>query len=105
MQANTDVKTLKAKLALNGTGPYTVLAVGPCSSADTPDSFPYGDNLYVDLVSDLFGSDTRRLVAIERCKPYDKHPRKQWHAQLPTDGTDSVCAQQRFQETPPYDVT
>ena len=69
-KANTDTKVLKAKLALKWTGPYKVLAVGPCSSADTPDGSPLGDSLlYLDLPSDLPGSDARRRVAIERCKP------------------------------------
>ena len=31
----TGAKALKAKLSLNWTGPYKVLAVGPCSPADT----------------------------------------------------------------------
>ena len=45
VKANTDAKVLKAKLALYWTGPYTFLAVGPCSSAETPDGSPLGDNL------------------------------------------------------------
>ena len=54
VKANTDAKVLKAKLALNWTVPYKVLAVGPCSSAETPDGSPLGDNLlYLDLPSDL----------------------------------------------------
>ena len=58
MKANTDAKVLKAKLALNWTGPYKVLDVGPCSSMETPDGSPLGDNLfYLDLLSDLSGSD------------------------------------------------
>ena len=70
VKANTDAKVLKAKHALNWTGPYKVLAVGPCSSADTPDGSPIGDNLlYLHVPSDLHGSDARRRVAIERCKP------------------------------------
>ena len=70
VKANTDAKVLKAKLALNWTGPYKVLAVGPCSAAETPDGSPLGGNLlYLDLPSDLPGSDARRRVAIERCKP------------------------------------
>ena len=70
VKANTDAKVLKAKLALNWTGPSKVLAVGPCSSAETPDGSPLGDNLlYLDLPSDLPGSDARRRVAIECCKP------------------------------------
>ena len=37
MKANTDAKVLKTKLALNWTGRYKVMAVGPCSAADTLD--------------------------------------------------------------------
>ena len=33
MKANTDAKVLKAKLALNWTGPYKILKVGSCSGA------------------------------------------------------------------------
>ena len=86
VKANTDAKVLKAKLALNGTGPYKVLAVGPCSSAGTPDISPIGDNLlYLDLVSDFPCSDARRLVALERCKPCDKpHGSRDMPKYLPT---------------------
>ena len=70
MKANTAAKVPKAELALNWTGPYKVLPVGPCSAAETPDGSPLGSNLlYLDLPSDLPGSDARRRVAIERCKP------------------------------------
>ena len=70
VKANTDAKVLKAKLALNWTGPYKVLAVGPCSFAETPDGSTLVENLlYLDLPSDLSRSDARRRVAIERCKP------------------------------------
>ena len=69
VKANTDAKVLTAKLALNWTGPYKVLAVGPCSAAEIPDGSPLGRNLlYLDLPSDLPGSDARRRVAIKRCK-------------------------------------
>ena len=68
VQVSADAKVLKAKIALNRTGPYQILAVGPCSSAETPDGSPLGDNLlYLDLPSDLPCSDARRRVAIERC--------------------------------------
>ena len=70
VKASTDANVLKAKLALNWTGPYKILAVGPCSAAETPDASPLGSNvLYLDLPSDLPGSDARRRVAIERFKP------------------------------------
>ena len=45
VKANTDTTVLKAKLAVNWTSPHKVLAVGPCSSTDTLDSYPLGDNL------------------------------------------------------------
>ena len=69
MKANTDAKVLKTKLALNWTGPDKILTVGPCSVAETPDGSPLGGNLlYLELPSDLPGSDARRRVTIERCK-------------------------------------
>ena len=77
VKANTDAKVLKAKLELDWAGPYNVLAVGPCSSADTPDGSPLGDNFYLDLPSDLPGSDARRCVAIEGCKPC-ANPTTEW---------------------------
>ena len=56
VKANTDAKVLKAKLELNWTAPYKVLAVGPCSAAETPDGSPLGGNLlYLDLPSNLPG--------------------------------------------------
>ena len=72
-KANMDAKVLKGKLVLNWTGPYMILAVGPCSAAETTNGSPLGSNLlYVDLPSDLPGSDARRRVAIERCTPCAK---------------------------------
>ena len=70
IKANTDAKVVKAKLALNWTGPYKVLAVGPCSSAETPDGSSLGDNLlYLDLPSELPGCHhgTRALCSITSC--------------------------------------
>ena len=60
----------KAKLALKWTALYKMLAVGPCSAAETPDDSPLGSFLlHFDLPSDLPCSDARRRVAVERCKP------------------------------------
>ena len=44
MKATTDAKVLKDKLVVNWTGLYKVLALGPCSTADTPDGSPLGEN-------------------------------------------------------------
>ena len=56
-------------------GPYRILAVGPGFAAETPNGSPFGSNLlYLDLPSDLPGSDTRRRVEIERCKPCANPP-------------------------------
>ena len=99
VKAKTDVKVLKAKLALNWTGPYNVLAVGPCSSADNPDGSPLGDNLrHLDLLSD-FGCSP--ACGDKTLQALCQRPRQQWHAQIPTGGADVVCAQQLFQEIPP----
>ena len=100
VKANTDAKVLKAKRALNWTGPYKVLAVGPCSSAETPDGSPLGDNLlYFDLPSDLPGSDARRRVAIERCRPCaNPLDRSDMPKYLPAGLTQYVL--NNFQEVP-----
>ena len=45
VKANTDAEVLKAKHALNWTGPYKALAVGPSSAAETPAGSPLGRNL------------------------------------------------------------
>ena len=45
VKASTDAKVLKAKLALNWTGPYKVVAMGPCSAVETPDGSPLGRHL------------------------------------------------------------
>ena len=41
-KTDTDAKFFKAKLSFNWTGAYKVLAVGPCTPADTPDGSPLG---------------------------------------------------------------
>ena len=106
VKANTDAKVLRAKLALNWTGPYKVLAVGPCSAAETPDGSPLGSNLlYLDLPSDLHGWDARRRVAIERCKPCaNPHDRGDMPKYLPAGLTQYVLS--KFTNmSPPYHVT
>ena len=92
VKGNTGAKVLKAKLALNWTGPHKVLAVGPCSSPETPDDSPLGDNLlYLGLPSDLPGSDARRRVAIERCKPgANPHDSSDMPKYLPAELTQIV---------------
>ena len=69
-KTDTDVKVIKAKLSLNWRTPYKVLAVGPCTPADTPDGSPLGAKLlYADLSSDMPRTDARRRVLVQRCKP------------------------------------
>ena len=100
VKASTDTKVLKDKLALNWTGPYKILVVGPCSAAETPDGSPLGSNLlYFDLPSDLPGLDARRRVAIERCK-LCANPHDSGDMPKPAGGADAVSAQQLFQEVP-----
>ena len=106
MKANTDAKVLKAKLALKWTGPYKVSAGGPCSSAHTPDSSPLGGNLlYLDLPSDLPGSDACRRVPIERCKPSaNPHDSSDMPKYLPAGLTQYVL-NNFSKKSPPYNIT
>ena len=70
VKAKTDAKVREAKLALSWTAPYEIVAVRPCSAAETPDGSPLESNLlYLALPSDLPGSYARPRVVIERCKP------------------------------------
>ena len=72
-KTDTDAKVLKAKLSLNWTGLYKVLAVGPCTPADTSDGSPLGAKLlHFDLPPDTPGADARRRVSVQRCKPCAK---------------------------------
>ena len=69
-KTDTDAKVIKAKISLSSTGPYKVLAVGPCILADTSHGSPLGDKiLFLDLPSDMPGTDARRRVSVQRCKP------------------------------------
>ena len=45
VKAGTDFKVLKAKLSLNWTGPFKVLAVGPSPAEATPDGRPLASKL------------------------------------------------------------
>ena len=57
-KAGTNAKVLKTKFALNWTGPYKILAVGPRPSSDTPDGSPLGGELlYLDLPTDMPSAD------------------------------------------------
>ena len=95
---DTDAKVLKDKLALNWTGPYKVLAVGPCSSADTPFGSPLGAKLLCsDLPSDMAGADYRRRVSVQRCKPCaNPHDRGDMPKYLPVGLTQYLPRAQRL---------
>ena len=68
-KTDTDAKILNAKLSLNRTDPYKILAVGPWTAADTPDGSPLGSKLlYLDLPSDMPGADARRRASVHGCK-------------------------------------
>ena len=63
--ANTDTgaNVLKAKLSLNRTGPYKVLAAGPCSSANTPDGPPLGSWICLPICPTLMLAGAYRYNA------------------------------------------
>ena len=100
----TEDKILKAKLSLNWTGPFKILAVGPAKSA--PDGRPVGDKLlYLDLPSDLPGQDAKRRVSVARCKPcFNPHDDSDMPQYLPAGLTQYVL-NKHSEKSPPYHVT
>ena len=104
---DTNAKVLKTKLSLNWTGTYKVLAVGPCSLADTPDGSPLGAKLllYFDLPSDIPGADARPRVSFQPCKTCaNPHDRGDVPKSLPAGLTQYVI--NNFSEkSRPYHVT
>ena len=103
VKPNTDAKVLKAKLSLNWTGPYTILAVGPCSAAETPDGSPLWSNLL--YLTSLPTCPVRTLVGVWRLNAASHAPTPtQGHAQIPTGGADAECAQYS-KKLSPYHVT
>ena len=91
-ETETDAKVLEAKLSLNWTSPYRLLAVGPCNPDDTPNGSPLGAKLlYLDLPSDdIPGADARRRESVQRWKscahPHD-HGR---HAEVFASGVYAI---------------
>ena len=106
VKAITNAKVLKAKLTLNRTGPYKILAVGLCSAAETPDGSPIGSKLiYLDFLFDQPGSDARRCVAIEPCKRCaNPHDSEDMPKHLPV-GSTQVVLNNFSKNSPPYQVT
>ena len=101
-KAGTDVKVLKTKFALNWTGPYKILAVGPCPSSDTPDGFPLDNKFfYLDLPTDMPVADAHRRVSVERYKPCtNPHNHGDVPKYLPDGLTQYVL--NNFTTPPPY---
>ena len=99
-KTDTDAKILKIELSLNWTGPYKVLAVGPCSSADTPDGCPLGAKLLIWIYPPKF--PTRMLAGAFRYNAASPVPTpRPWrHADVLASGVDPICAQQLLQEIP-----
>ena len=90
----------KAKISLNWTGPFKILAVGPCDSA--PDRRPVGKKLlYLNLPSDMPGADAKRRVAVERCKPCtNPHDNTDMPRFLPADLTPYIRPLQPLDKIP-----
>ena len=59
---------LSSKLSLNWTGLFQILQVGP--SISSPNGHPVGDTLlYLEIPSQIFGSNSKPRVLVMRCEP------------------------------------
>ena len=57
-KAGTDAEVLKAKVSLNWTVPFKILAIGPSPAEATPDSRTLAAKLiYLDYPNDMPGAD------------------------------------------------
>ena len=104
VRSGTNDKVLKAKLSLLWTGPFKILAVGPCTEA--PDGRPLASKLlYLDLPTDLPGKDSKRRVSVARCKPCaNPHDTNDLPRFLPAGLTPYVLNNYTT-KSPPYHVT
>ena len=69
-KSGTDAEVFQAKLSLNWTGPFKILAVGSSPSDYVPDGRPPAAKLiYLDLPSDMPDPDGHRAVSVARFKP------------------------------------
>ena len=105
-KAGTDSKVLKAKLSLNWTGPFKILAVGPSPAEATPDGRPLASKLlFLDLPNDMPGADAPCRVSVVRCKPCaNPHDSSDLPRFLPA-GLTSYVLNNYTSKSPPYHVT
>ena len=69
-KAGTDSKVLKAKLSLNWTRPFKIIAVGPSPAEATPAGRPLVSKpLYFDLSNDMTGAGAPCRVSVVRYGP------------------------------------
>jgi hypothetical protein len=103
-RADADTQVLKEKLSLNWTGPFKILAVGPSDTA--PDGRPVAAKLlYLDLPSDMPGTDAKRRVSVDRCKPCaNPHDGDDMPRFLPA-GLSQYVLNNYTSKSPPYHVT
>ena len=100
-----DATVLKTKLSLHWNGPFTILAVGPTAASDTDDNRPLQDKLlFLDLLSDLPGRDSKPRVSVKRCKPcHNPDDTSDIPKHLPAELTTYVLTASAA-KSPPYRV-
>ena len=95
VKANIDARVVKAKLALNWTGPYKIWQSVPAPPFAARGQAPLFGTAFLPARFGRSSACGHRALRTMR-----QPPRQREHAQIPTGGTDDVRAQQIVQEVP-----
>ena len=103
VRSGTDDKVLEVKLSLLLTGPFKILAVGPCANSPDGNLLPR-QVLYLDPPSDMPGKDSKHRVSGVRCKPCATGHRG--HAEIPSCWPYTQYVLNNYStKSPPYHLT
>ena len=104
-KTDTDVKVLKVKLSLNWTCPNKVLAVRPCTPADTPDGSPLGAKVLYWIYPSTCPARILAGAFLYNAASPVPTPATMATCRSISHRVDAIRARQYLQESLPYRVT